>query len=407
MVKQVAYLLVGLTTALSIVGPGYASRYGAVLLAGLAVIALAGGARLRRGDVLAVVIVTWALASQFWAVDQETALGSWKDLVGGATIFVAIRLVLDTPAAMRTALLAYLAGCVWAVYRLTQRDAAESGFTLPESATRATLEGVNANHLAYALSVGVILVPLLWMTKRPALLGRLCSYGLVAAIYLLGITQTGTRGAVVALAGFVVWWVLWRMKAVRSPRIPWLVFLAAQVVVVLGLLDERVRPFLTESARETGTLNGRLDFWPAARAVFNDNIFFGVGLDGFIARNGGSAAHNVSLDLGSGLGLVGLVLSGLWLHQVLMVETRAAEPRRRALIVGGFIVAMTPILTSGYWHQSSTFWAAVALVSLLPVAAPGLAGADPLKARRTRVPRRDAELERLRETVGRHRAVAP
>ena len=366
MPQQLTYMIVGLVTALSIAGPGYVSRYGAVLLFLLALPELARGAKLRKADWLAVSLASWALASQFWARDPQLAMDSWKDLAGGVAIFISLRILINTASGFRVVLIAYLAGCLGAVYQLARGEGGAS-FALSESATRATLDGVNANHLAYALTMGVIFVPLLWVIKRPALVGRLTVYVLVAAVYLLGITQTGTRGALAALAAFAIWLLLWKLRVVRSVYPAVLAFVVVQVVIVLGTLDERVRPSLSVSARETGTLNGRLEIWPVARSVFDQHLFAGVGLDGFIGINEGTAAHNVALDLGTGLGAIGILLFLAWIYQALIVNTRSVDSGPRTLVVGGAVMALTPILASGYWHQSPTFWAAVSLLSLLPL----------------------------------------
>lgn len=363
---------------MSVFAPGYAARYGAAALAGFTLIRLAGRARLGRPDALALAIVTWVLASQFWAVDQDTSWSSLKDVVGALVLFMAVRLIIETRTQLRLVALSYLGGCVWAVYQLaTQDSVSEAGAALSDAPVRGTIEGVNANYLAYALSVGIVMVVLAWSLKRPALLGRLATYALVAAIYGLGVLQTGTRGALVGLVFLAGWFVLCRVRRPRTLGLAWVVMLAAVLTVASGVLDNQIRSRLTVSNRETGTLNGRLDSWPAARELFLDHPIFGTGIDGFIYMNRGIAAHNAVLDLGAGLGIVGIALFAWCFGTAIGVASRGADRRVRVLVIGGFLTVTAPILASGYWHQSPAFWLAVGMLSKLAVALPESARPEP------------------------------
>jgi len=63
------------------------------------------------------------------------------------------------------------------------------------------------------------------------------------------------------------------------------------------------------AARATGDLAGRLTIWPEARQVFGEHLLVGVGAGGFRAvGTSGIGAHDVVLELGAGLGLVGIAL---------------------------------------------------------------------------------------------------
>lgn len=84
----------------------------------------------------------------------------------------------------------------------------------------------------------------------------------------------------------------------------------------------------------------------------------------------GIVAHNAILEIGVGLGIIGILLFGSILYSLLVSDTRMAEYRARALAAGGLIVVSVPIFLSGSWDQSAAAWIAIALCSRVAYVSP-------------------------------------
>jgi O-antigen ligase len=111
--------------------------------------------------------------------------------------------------------------------------------------------------------------------------------------------------------------------------------------------------------------------WPLARDLWVEHPLIGAGAGTFQAVNPLHLySHNFVLEIGTGMGILG---SGLFVGGVIYAmrnDTVAAEPRKRILLVGGFVAVSMPILVSGFWNESPMFWAALALFSRIPAAIP-------------------------------------
>ncbi len=107
----------------------------------------------------------------------------------------------------------------------------------------------------------------------------------------------------------------------------------AFAAVFSGVLDATLRP-RGASDRERGDFNGRLTLWPDAREEFWDHPFLGRGVDSFAATNPlRIAAHNALLDVGTGLGVLGIALFVALIWQALKPRRilNGLVPRARVL----------------------------------------------------------------------------
>jgi O-antigen ligase len=143
--------------------------------------------------------------------------------------------------------------------------------------------------------------------------------------------------------------------------------LVAQLGIVTGWADTALRLLDAGTIRSTGDLAGRLASWPLARNVFEEHPVIGVGAGGFRAINPyGIGAHNLFLELGTGLGLVGIVLFVGTVFAALVEGTRTADTRLRNVAIGSLLAAWAPVYMSGHWELSPAAWVAIALFSRLP-----------------------------------------
>lgn len=362
-----AVVLAGVAAA-SVFAPGETARTGAAVAGGVGAVALLGSGRARLGapDGWILALFGWAALSTYWADNPSASWDSMKDYAAFTVIFIAVRLAVSTRAQLRIVVYGYLAGCAIALWLLYAQNPPEIDSMTSDD--RATIAGVNANYLAYSFVVGAVLLCTFWATRRPALIGRLVAIAFAIALFAVGIEGTGTRGAELGLILFVAWLLFTKVRPQTGLFVPAAFAVTASVAVAAGVLDGWFRSNLVASARETGTLNGRLDSWPLARHLFMESPIFGGGVDGFrVAAPTGTAAHNVVLDLGVGLGIFGLLLFAGVLSRALICETVGLGAVRGAL-VGGLMVAVAPIMASGYWYQAPALWVAVAVLSRLPVA---------------------------------------
>jgi O-antigen ligase len=128
-------------------------------------------------------------------------------------------------------------------------------------------------------------------------------------------------------ASMLVIFIIWQRQNGRRSW-PWV--LGAAVLGIVGLLIALQIPQLAarlDPRGETGFL--RLNLWRASLNMFLDHPIFGVGLDNFLYEYRGryifdaawrepdlNHPHNILLDLGTRLGLLG-ILCGLWLFEAL------------------------------------------------------------------------------------------
>jgi O-antigen ligase len=358
-------LSLGLLAGVSTFDPNFALRFGAVLCA-LLLVSMGSRLRFRSADLFAILLTAWAALSLLWAADSPTAQLSLKNQLAVLAIFLSVRVAVSDLRQLVIVALGYSAGCAFSLYQLITQNRG-SAFTAELSAQRLGVEGVNLNYLAYSLAAGLALTVLLWSIRRPIRLMRLGIFALVPFIGF-GLIQSGSRGAVAGAAMLIVWLVGWRLLPGRGLATPVFAFCLAAVATAAGWLDGWLLGVDASLTRSTGDLAGRLSVWPYAREVIRQEPLTGIGAGCFRASNPMAiGAHNVVLEVTSGLGLIGLALLAAVAYQALIAGTRSTEPRTRRLVVGAIIAVSAPIVLSGHWELSPAAWFILALFSRLDV----------------------------------------
>lgn len=315
--------------------------------------------------VLALAFVLWAYASQEWTAFPEITRATaflWGQIL---VMFVAAYDLLKTKAHVRLVAYGYLVGAVFTVAKNIFTDPYATEVAVAAGA-RAELGNANVNYVAYALSAGFGLVLLLWMTKKNTKSAVLGLGGAVAFI-VIGVNISDTRGALLGLA-LVVGWVLISLIFPRPPLVTAVVaLLLVAFSIVTGVADQASLT-LESGVRATGDWSGRLVIWPWARDVWAADPWIGVGAGGFREMNAyGVLAHNIILQTGTGLGIIGVAILVALIWSALAWKRTAGKQPKRALLVGAFLLASAPAYLSGVWETAPASWVALAIFARLGV----------------------------------------
>lgn len=351
--------------AVVVIGQAQTPSMSLVLLACV----VAGPDLLRRHDLVPELLAA-ATALIYWASIAWSAAPSLSGRVAAdqiimAGLFIAYRLALTDRRAMLLVGSGYLIGCLVLVRRLLVENAG-ADLALESAGVRYTIEGVNQNFVAFSLCGGVAVAVLL--TKVAPRAAHVWIVG--GMLCWAGVLLTDTRAALVAVAMVVVWWVLgFRRFRHAGLRVLWIGVGVVAIGILTGWADgllQRLVPVDIE--RDAGGLNGRLDFWPYARSAFWDEPLFGLGAGAITQRlPGGVFAHNVILDIGTSVGVVGLLVFGAFVLSALWRTTADAEPALRCLLAGVVLCALAAPLLTGYWYQAAPVWLLLALFSRVGV----------------------------------------
>jgi O-antigen ligase len=227
---------------------------------------------------------------------------------------------------------------------------------------RYTLGSLNANYLGYSLAAGFAVIALLWATKENTFTAKLWLVIIGAAI-VVGIELTGTRGAELGLACLLVWLLMCKVAKRPPIRTLLLILALAATAISTGIIDQ-VLGSVDFGSRGDGTLSGRLGLWGMARDLWAASPWTGQGMWAMRASNpNGVDAHSLFLELGSALGIVGVILFIALLWSILGRDTGAADPRLRFFLIGALLAASAPAYLSGAWEPTPASWVLLAIFS--------------------------------------------
>jgi putative inorganic carbon (HCO3(-)) transporter len=346
--------------------------------------------------------VLWAAVSALWAVDPGMTTHMTLTYVQLVALYLLVVNVLDTPAALRRALHAHVAGavvlCVFGLY-LTGEGILQGGRTAivvdhellmePNGFAAALLVPI-----AICLAGGLDRTRSTWERAALTLAGTLC-----ATTVLL----TMSRGALIAVAVMVV------VASVARGQLGLVV--AAVLLAVPGALI--AGPEFWQRLAEGATLAdrgaGRLDILHVGSVIIRQHPFVGVGLGGFplvyyeylsqaagiswqhalaVAHTLEKAPHDIYLGIAAELGIVGL---GLFVAAIMVHLRAAARVWRRleaahhpaaALILAGGLALLAMAVQGAFFdveHRKS-FWLAFGLAAIAACRASATVGsAQPLR----------------------------
>lgn len=374
--RDLAAVLLAVEAAVSSFDLDFGLRHG-VILCVLALVLSLHDVRFRSADVVAIAFAGLSVASFAWTISPATTRTNAANIAAGAIIFIAVRTVSRSRRCWRIIAGGLVVGAVYAVYRLYTENALQARLTFDLQSDRFGLEGVNPNYLAYAIVTTSMVLWLLWLSSAKPGRWILPVLG-VTVISYMGVLVAGSRGALIA-AILSLLWVGWHFvirPSEKSHRLALLLvgLVALEAAIVSGRFERLISGILQQSVRERGDLNGRFVLWPAAWDWWTRHPLLGTGAGTFadVSPIPGVPAHNFVLDIGTGVGILGVFMFLWLLSQALIVETR--RHRCRSIVVGSYALVSAPMLFSGFWYQSPVFWLSLGLVTTIFEALPHFEG---------------------------------
>lgn len=296
----------------------------------------------------------WIAASMFWAIDVGSAQALLPTSLMLFGLYVVVAMVrIDMPKLQLLTRAVVLGGVASAIYGLYMWHTG-AGIFKDRLFIHTDTSNLNPDHFAASLvlPVGVCLIAVLWsrsfMTKFFS--------AIFAAIMLGTIGLTGARGPMLGLAAMLIY-LLWRDPH-RKVLAAFSVGLSAIAVAITGPAYFMAR---WATAGSSGGA-GRVDIWRIGWIAFKQNWLVGAGYGNFpfaydkafmqtfeaFYTNWHRASHNILLNTGVELGVVGLVLllMGWWGQFRLLKNIGAGDsrfPMRLALessLIGLFVCGM-------------------------------------------------------------------
>jgi putative inorganic carbon (HCO3(-)) transporter len=377
-VLRVRWFLVGaLFLMVAYVPDTLANHHAAHALIAIALVgALAGWVSRRERFALPRELLAFAalgvayLAASVGASDRAAAAAETLDLVSYGVIVALLMLLLDTPAWLRRAVWAVVAGVgLLALLAILQQVTHTYGSTyggfagvLPSGDAMRSAGPLNPNPFGQILVTSAVLAFYLVRVQSRGwprvLAGAISLACVVAAIY------TQSRAALIALVIVGIAIALLHRVRLRVLAVAVIAAVALAPVVLPSSLDQRVGQLsggasATSSFRDNNSLRGRTSENLAALNMWADHPLLGVGPDNFEVhyqtysaaigidqRAEARGAHNLYLESFAELGLlggvafltlVGLSLTGAW-------RARSRLKGREALLCEGLVVALGAFL---------------------------------------------------------------
>jgi putative inorganic carbon (HCO3(-)) transporter len=246
---------------------------------------------------------------------------------------------------------------------------------------RAALPNTDPNDLACALVAAVPLALAFSPRRLPARFG----IALAVAAMTLAAVATLSRGGMLALAAVVAWVLLRRAVPVRAALCAGAVAFAIGLTGAYFARTEILQAWAAKQYIGQRNIDTRLLRWQAALRMFGQHPVLGVGPGGFRSEYAGashlaeldipaqqSVAHNMYLEVGAELGVIGLVvILGLLATAFIAAEVALRHGADRRVVVGvqasliGFVVAAF-FLSEQYFFS---VWSMIAIACAIGIRA--------------------------------------
>lgn len=355
----------------AVAAPEFAAGTGLYLVGLIAVVQLLRGAKLGGPEIISAIFASWYVLSTTWSDRQTVQTGGTSDLVSALLIvgvplgyFVTIRLTATDRRSFALVGWGFVLGCFIAQMRLVFQSGLGVSDLLYSLVSlevlnrfeyeRVSFGDINFNYLAYSF-VGGAAVLLYVLRQLPSKGWRLVLAATYFLTCILGLTLTGTRGALLGGVLFIAWLLVAKWIPRTSMVVLALGALVVQVQILFGLTGGPVDAIRGEGA---DTLSGRTEIWEMARAMFSDHAVFGAGA-GTFRRMWEVEAHNFILNLGTGTGLIGILLFSFLLWFALRTHGSA----HAFYYTGALIAASLPAFLSGVWELAVPAWMMIGIFS--------------------------------------------
>ena len=336
--------LIPIEDALLVGGVGTLSRGAAVVFALLYAAPRIGQLTIRAMPLAAWAYLEWAILSAVWSVNSNVALYELSTLVQLFAIAVLVAdVIVHDPSLVRPLLWTYsisasITGALGILAFIEGNRGANDRV--------AALAGQDPAHFA------ALLMPAFLFCTFELLHGRRPYLSLAVTLLSLGgIILSGTRGAWVSILFVLAVFVLPALELRRKIAAVLLLVLVFGAVLQLpgvsNLLTDRV------ATAEASGGAGRTDIWSVGLVIFETSPVIGVGFANFpvaytpqlvmeagVGFNQGAyrAPHNLIISTSAELGLVGLVLLGLFLVPLVLRRGWGPDAQVVRAILAAFMV---------------------------------------------------------------------
>jgi exopolysaccharide production protein ExoQ len=336
--------LIPVEEALTVGGVGTFSRGAAAVFALLYALPRIGRLTIRAMPLAGWAYVEWAVLSTIWSISASAALGELSTLVQLFVIAVLIAdVVIKDPSLVRPLL--------W-TYSVSAAFTAALGILSFLAGNRVAGERVAALPGQNAAAFAALLLPAFVFCAFELLRGRRPALSLpLTLVSLGGIILSGTRGAWLSILAVLAFFVFPALELRRK------VAAAVLLPVVFGavLLLPGTGSLIVERAATAGDTGGagRTDIWSVGLVIFEHSPVIGVGYANFstaytpqLVLEAGVGfdhgvyrpAHNIVISTSAELGIVGLVLLGLFLVPLVLRRGWGPEAQVIRAILAAFMV---------------------------------------------------------------------
>lgn len=325
-------------------GVGTISRAAAVVFALLYGVPRIGRLTIRAMPLAGWAYVEWAILSTIWSVNANVALAQLATLVQLFAVAVLIAdVIVHDPSLVRPLL--------WA-YSLSASITAALGILAYLQGNRLDNDRVAALPGQDPAYFAALLLPAFIFCTFELLGGRRPYLSLgVVLLSLASIILSGTRGAWVSIVAVLAVFVFPALELTRKVAAVVLLLLVFGAVLLLPGVTSLVTDRLATAGASGGA--GRTDIWSVGLVIFETSPVIGVGYANFpvaytpqlvmkagvgFSQGAYRAPHNLVVSTSAELGLVGLVLLGLFLVPLVLRRGWGPDAQVVRAILAAFMV---------------------------------------------------------------------
>lgn len=267
-----------------------------------------------RATALWLVFYLWTAASMFWAIDVGSAQALLPTSIQLFALYVVVSMMrIEAPQLLLVVRAAALGGVASGVYGLYMYHTG-AGIFKDRLFIHTDTSQLNPDHFAASLllPIAICLIAALWSRS---LLTKVASIA-ATVIMLVTIDLTGSRGAMLGIAALLVY------LAFRDPHRKALMVTGAGLVALAVAVSGPASFFARWAEAGVNGGAGRASIWAVGAVAFKQNWLVGAGYGNFpfaydrafiqtfqpFYANWHRASHNILLNSGVELGVIGLIL---------------------------------------------------------------------------------------------------